>query len=74
MAYVICLPDTAGSPTELDPVNGAPVSSVPNTYFHKSCPCWPSVKDHPNCFATEYNNSFGIPNLGFSSRELIFDI
>ena len=36
MAYVICLPDTAGSPTELDPVNGVPVSSVPNTYFHKS--------------------------------------
>ena len=68
MAYVRSLPDKDVLFIELDPVNGLPVSFVPKTYDHKSSCCVPLVNVHPNCFATENNNSFGIPNFGFSSR------
>ena len=36
IVYVLFWPDTDGSPTVFEPVNGIPVSLVPKTYCHKS--------------------------------------
>ena len=69
--YVTSRSGNDGSPTLFEPVSGVPLLSVPNVYSHKSVDCAPLVNFHPNCLATVYNNSFGIPCLGCSSLELI---